>query len=141
MAEFNGVYSPSDSQAIIGNRVAQGYGEGTFIEIKRNKDTEFDTKVGAQGEGTFVENKDKSGDVVLSIKQNATEEHAYYRSLLNAKAIFPINVVRVRDGQVEKVTCLQCMVKRAPRKKMTDTEEVYVWEFSVIRIIENDTAG
>ncbi len=141
MADFNGLYSPNDNQIIINSRTAQGFGDGTYIEVERNKPEQFTTKTGAKGESTFVENLDLSGTIKIHVKQNAAEEHIYYRGLLNSKSIFPIQIVRVVDGYSEKVTVANAMIKVAPRKSMAQDEETRIWEFSCAKILENDTAA
>ncbi len=141
MAEFNGVYSPGDVVLVVGTRTMQGFADGTFIEVERAKGDEFTTKVGAKGEGTFVENLDKSGKIKFHIKQNASEEHEFMQSLYASKSIFPVVMTRTRDGHTEKAISPQSMIGVRPRKSMSQDEENRVYEIACIRIDENDTAA
>ena len=44
-----------------------GYAEGTMLEVERNTDT-FSLKMGAQGDGTRVRSRDRSGRVTFNIQ-------------------------------------------------------------------------
>lgn len=140
MGDFLGTYSPGDVQILVNGRTLRGVADGSFIEVERNKPEEFTTKTGARGEGTFVENLDKSGTIKFHIKQNATDENTFLHSLLAGKAVFPVQIIRARD-YTEKVLSLNSMIKVRPRKSFSQDEETRVWEISCIRIDETDTAA
>jgi hypothetical protein len=139
--ENNGLYSPDQVQLIVRGRTMQGFGDGTFIEWKYNKPEKFSTKTGAKGEGTFVENLDRSGVFTVHIKQNAAAEHQFLRSLLNSKAVFTTQLLRVIPGYSEAGNATNCMIKTEPQKSYAQDEETYIWEIGALSGQFNDTPG
>ncbi len=65
MAE-KGQYSPRKVTMIWNNILIRGYGDGTFINAARGADA-WSIKVGAHGDGAWIQNHDESGLVTVQL--------------------------------------------------------------------------
>ena len=59
-------YNPSSVALIIAGVIVEGYADGTFIKVKRNKDL-YSQKVGAYGDVVKVRSADKSGTLSVTL--------------------------------------------------------------------------
>jgi hypothetical protein len=63
-------YVPEKVAVILGGNIITGYADGTFVKVERNAET-WTTVTGADGEVTRVKSADKSGKIVVTIKQSS----------------------------------------------------------------------
>lgn len=136
MQKYLGVYNPADVVISVNGIVIEGVEEGTFIEVERDKPEEFLAKVGARGDVTFVKNLNRAGRVRITLKQNATRDHAYLASLAESDAIFDIQIVRTAGGYKELVSAQQCVIGQRPRNNFADDEQPRQWEILCAKIVE-----
>lgn len=136
MGQNLGVYSPKDVSLIIQGRNIEGLTEGEFIRVERNNEADFTSRAGAKGDYTFVENLDKSGNIIFILKQNASD-NTFVRSLLESKTVFSVQIVSKHNYQ-ELVSATSCMVGVAPRKVYGQDELDREWSLAAGEIIETD---
>jgi hypothetical protein len=75
-------YDPDRVLFSFGTILVSGYASGTFIKASRSED-QFSKDVGAQGDVTRVRNRDKSGEVTVTLQAGAP-----CNDLLSAAALF-----------------------------------------------------
>lgn len=61
-------YDPSQVVLNVGGKDINGFAEGTFIKVERNKDA-FELVVGSDGEGTRVKSVNLSGTITCTLQQ------------------------------------------------------------------------
>jgi len=138
MAENLGLYTPGEISLTINQRTIEGFAEGEFIRTERNNEDEFTVKVGAKGDFTFVENLDKSGRLIIVLKQNAPD-NTYLQSLLDGKVVFPFNLEH-QGTYKELAGATFAMIGSRPRKTMGQEELNREWFLVTGRLIESDKA-
>lgn len=134
MGQNLGVYSSKNVNLNIQVRTIQGYAEGTFINPERTTPEEFLAVVGATGDYTFQENLDKSGLVIFTLQQAATD-NVFLQSLKEGKAIFSLEMT-VRHSHKEILRGTSCMIGRAPRLTMDAVPGPREWAIAVGELIE-----
>lgn len=72
-------YDPSQVAFNVGGIDTNGFADGTFIKIARNKDA-WTTVVGSDGEGTRVKSVDISGTITCTLSQSSPSND-YFSSL------------------------------------------------------------
>ena len=133
-----GSYDPAKVIVTVAVRDITGFGTDELVRVERADENEATTKVGAQGEYTFVINQDKSGVFILTLKQ-LSPSHIFLQSLKESLAVFPV-AIRVRHSFLELATASQCMIGVAPRKLYGKDEAEYEWQLAAGELIETDKA-
>ena len=139
MKQNLGIYTPGDVFCIVNGRTLTGYSENTFIITERDDENEFLPRTGAQGDFTFQENLNRSGQITVTLKQNASD-NTFLRSLLEGKAQFLVEIKATHNYQ-EIVRGTTCMIKVAPRKEFAQEESDREWVIGVGELIETDKAA
>ena len=60
------MYDPKSTALIIAGVIVEGFASGTFIKVKRNKET-YSQKVGGHGDVVDVRSVDKSGTITITL--------------------------------------------------------------------------
>lgn len=89
-------YDPKMVHLMADGHRTVGFSEGTMISGSRNNDKQS-LHVGSKGEGTFVENADKSGTVEITLKHNSPSL-SYYNRLFKTGRKFALSAIDYRDG-------------------------------------------
>ena len=63
-------YDPKQVSLILGTHIAEGFADGTFINLERNRDA-FTLTKGASGEGARAKSNDKSARCTLTVMQSS----------------------------------------------------------------------
>lgn len=138
MNESLGQYNPGNVNVIINERTISGFAEDEMVRVERDDENEASVKTGAQGDYTFQINLNKSGKIVITLKQNAPD-NIFLQSLKEAKSLFAVRVEH-RGSYKEIATGTDCMIGIAPRKIMGKEESDREWQIAVGNIIETDKA-
>ena len=136
MGQNLGIYTAKEVNIIINDRTIIGQDEAEFVRVERTNEEEFTTRVGALGDFTFQENLDKSGFIVVIIKQNSPD-NVFFRSLLEGKAVFPATVV-AKHSYKELASATTCMMGRMPRKTFAAEESSREYFIACGQLIETD---
>ena len=138
MALNLGTYSPGTVNVIINSRTLVGLDDGEFVRTERTNESEFTTRVGALGDFTFQENLDKSGLIIIRMKQ-LSPDNTFLTSLLEGRTVFA-SEIRSAQSHLELVTAQICMISVQPRKVFGQEETVREWTIACGELIETAKA-
>ena len=127
-------YDPEKVSVIFNNRQIRMFGDDIF-KLARNGDN-VSLKVGVQGDGTYVENADKSATLTITIQQQSPDLR-YLESCAERKTrgILALNDAN-DDGR--NIFALNCRVQKLPdRGRGKDAADV-PFVFIIPRLELND---
>lgn len=138
--EFLGIYDPFLNEAVVNGKTINGFGTEEAIRTERNVEEDATVKTGLQGDFTFQINPDKSGTIILTLKQNAPD-NTFLDDLRVAKIVFPVSIRSNHGGFTEKASATQAMIGTRPRKVFGSEEAELEWSIICGELIERDTAA
>ncbi len=133
-----GIYDPNKNFVNVQNRSIEGFGSDEMVRTERNDENEASAKMGVQGDGTFQVNQDKSGTIIITLKQ-LSPSHVFLQSLKEAQSLFAVAITSKHNHQ-QLVTATACMIKVAPRALFGKEEAEYVWVIEALELIETAKA-
>ncbi len=129
-----GKYDPDDVFVDVAFQPIQGFAEEEMVRTERDDENELSVKTGAQGDFSFQANQNKSGTIIITLKQ-LSPSNVFLTSLKEAQSIFAVSI-RSKHNYTELVTGAQCAIKVAPRVTMGKEEQDYEWQIAVGQLIE-----
>lgn len=134
MEKLLGTYDPEKVSVIFNNRQLRMFGDDIF-KLARSGDN-VSLKVGVQGDGTYVENADKSATLTITLQQQSPDlrylENCTERRIKGSLALNDAN----DDGR--NIFALNCRVQKLPdRGRGKDAADVS-FVFIIPRLELND---
>lgn len=133
-----GVYNPGEVFAIVRGRTIQGYADDEMIRTERTDANEFLATAGVQGDYTFQKNLDKTGLIILTLKQ-LSPDNVFLRSLLEGSSLFTVEI-NAQHNHIELVRAVNCMIGVAPRPILGKLENNREWQIAAGELIETNKA-
>lgn len=128
-------YSPEKVSVIIGNRAIKGFFDGSAIEARRSEDS-FRKHVGITGEVSRTRVADRSGEVILRLKQDAPDND-YLSGLLavdEATGTGSTNLlIRDQDGTT-LIESESCWIRKYADVTYGDDIEVREWTIDAVNL-------
>lgn len=125
------MYDPKSTTLIVAGVVVSGYADGSFIKVKRNKET-FTQKVGAHGDVVDVRSTDKTGTITATILANSNTNDAF-SALLAADELAPYGSMAVplmiKDANGTTLIAGSGRIKKWPDIEFSVDEPSREWEF------------
>ena len=138
MSQNLGIYSPGEVNMNVQGRTLEGFAEDEMIRTERLDENEFSARVGAKGDYTFMENLNKAGNFIITLKQNSPS-NIFLQSLKEGKTLFAVTIT-TRHSYQELASGTACMIGIAPRKTMGKEEGDREWNLVTGELIETDKA-
>lgn len=104
-------YNPREVNVIVDGTFLTGYQDGTMVSCAKNSDR-FSMNVGAQGDATFVESADDTGQITVTLKHTSPSAPFLYEQA-NSREPFPVQVIDANVGNF-KAGGTQCLIQRKP---------------------------
>lgn len=123
-------YDPSQVAFNVGGVDTNGFAEGTFIKVTRNKDA-FTTVVGSDGEATRVKTIDISGLLEVTLQQSSPSND-YFSSLATRDEQSSTGNVPIFMTDKNGTTIARCKtgwVKKKPDSEFSNVSSNRVWVF------------
>lgn len=126
MEKLLGTYDPEKVSVIFNNRQLRMFGDDIF-KLARSGDN-VSLKVGVQGDGTYVENADKSATLTITLQQQSPDlrylENCTERRVKGSLALNDAN------DEGRNIFALNCRVQKLPDrgrgKDATDVSFVFI---------------
>ncbi len=123
-------YDPKSVYVSYAGNLLTGYADGDFISAKRNTDNQS-LVIGADGDGCFVKNNDKSGEVTLTLLRSSPSNDIL-SALYKVQELTPVpQPLFAKDGLgTSIVSSAKALIKKIPdltfSKEMNTAEWVFV---------------
>lgn len=131
-----GVHNPAEIFTIVNNRTIQGYADDEMVRTERTDPNEFLATAGAQGDYTFQKNLDRTGLIIITLKQ-LSPDNVFLRSLLEGSSLFVVEI-KAQHNHIELVRGVNCMIGVAPRPVQGKLENTREWQIAVGELIETN---
>ena len=105
-------YDPEKVNVFFNNRQLRMFGDDIF-KLARNGDN-VSLKVGVQGDGTYVENADKSGTLTVTLQQTSPDIQ-YLEDCAEKKTEGSLAVMDVNDDG-RNIFAMNCRVQKLPER-------------------------
>ena len=126
-------YSPDSTVFIIAGVICQGYASGSFIKVKRNKET-YSQKVGGHGDVVDVRSMDKTGTITITLLAASNTNDAL-SALLSADELAPYGTMNIplmiKDNNGTTIVAGNGRIKGWPEVEVSDDEPHREWVFLV----------
>lgn len=129
---FLGSFSPDKYNVLVSSRFISGFGAGTFIRAFRQVPEDFTESMGANGDGTFVENLNKAGIIEITLAQLAPD-NTFLGALADGKTLFPVEV-NVKHSYEQAAVAENCIMRKRPELAGDVTPTDAVWEILTINL-------
>lgn len=133
-----GIHDPDEIFTIINDRTIQGYADDEMVRTERTDPNEFLAVAGAQGDYTFQKNLDRTGLIIITLKQ-LSPDNVFLQSLLEGSSLFAVQIVQQQNHK-EIVKGVNCMIGVAPRPVLGKLENNREWTIAVGELIETRKA-
>jgi len=135
MAFTVGTYSINDVSAVVNGWTIQALASDKPLEITRTTPEDWKTKIGAKGEGTFVYQPDKSGNMIVRVKQNSIDDNKTLHALKEAGAIFVTEFFNTVTQ--ERASSQFCKIGKIARIEFNSSDEADLeYEIVCVEIVE-----
>ncbi len=127
------VYNPKNVNTVVDGVILTGYQDGTMVQCARSND-KFSMDVGSQGDVTFIENADDTGQITVTLKHTSPSA-SYLMSKAKSKEPFPVQVIDSNTGNF-KSGGSEALIQKSPDSERGN--EVSSLEF-VFLVADYDT--
>lgn len=126
-------YNPEEVNVVVLGVPIQGVMDGTFVEAEF-QEAGMMLHIGSQGDGTFVENANKSGTLKFTTSQKSPSNVALSAAYF-ARIVGPVLVTDSSDDDETVVSGAECAIsKHAPIKRGKEIQG-YEWEVLIKSMI------
>lgn len=121
-------YDPGQLGIIVGGKIISGFADGSMVKISRNEQA-YMLKVGADGEGTRVRSRNKSGKIEITLMQSSDANDIFSAYAISDEATNSGAVpVLIRDGSGRTlVDAATAWVQKLPDSEFAKDAKERVW--------------
>lgn len=127
------MYDPKSTIFIVAGVICEGFANGSFIKVKRNKEV-YTQKVGGHGDVVDVRSVDKTGTITITLLAASNTNDAL-SALLSADELAPYGTMNiplmVKDSNGSTIVAGNGRIKGWPEVEVSEDEPHREWVFLV----------